>query len=185
MAEQRDRRPRRITPDYLERAALHYLERFSSSADNLRQVLRRKVWKAARESEVDEQQAAAWIEALVERLQRSGLLDDRAYAEARVASLRRAGESARGIRGKLAAKRVAVEAVEAALAADDPQNDDMAAAIALARRRRLGPWCPAGERAARRDRDMAALARKGFSLAICRAVIAAEDEEAAELLLEG
>ena len=46
--------------------------------------------------------------------------------------------------------------------------------MALARRRRLGPWRSGPERAARRDRDLAALARAGFDLQTARAVIDAE-----------
>jgi len=183
MPEHIRKRPRRITPEYLERAALHYLERHASSAENLRRVLGRRLWKATRDGgEVDEAAAAGWIDALVVRLQRAGLLDDRTYAEGRVASLRRSGDSARGIRLKLGAKGVDRDTVETVLAADEPGNDDRAAAVAYARRRHLGPWRAPEEREARRERDMAALARRGFAPALCRAVIDAEDEAAAEAL---
>lgn len=189
MQEKRRKRPRRITPQYLERAALHHLERYATSSENLRRVLTRKVWKAARLAEegsaVDEEEAAAWIEAVVEKLQRAGALDDRAYAEGRVVSLRRQGESARGIAMKLGAKGVPRETVEAALELDEPENDDVAAAVAYARRRRLGPWRKPAEREERHDRDMAALARKGYRLELCRRVIEAPDVFAAEELARG
>lgn len=189
MQEKRRKRPRRITPEYLERAALHHLERYASSSENLRRVLARRVWKAARLAEddnaVDEQQAAAWIDAVVEKLQRSGLLDDRAYAQGRVVSLRRQGESARGIAMKLGAKGVPRETIETALELDEPENDDVAAAVAYARRRRLGPWRKSDEREERRDRDMAALARKGYRLELCRRVIEACDIAAAEDIARG
>ena len=189
MQEKRRKRPRRITPQYLERAALHHLERYATSSENLRRVLTRKVWKAARLAEegsaVDEEEAAAWIEAVVEKLQRAGALNDRAYAEGRVVSLRRQGESARGIAMKLGAKGVPREAVEAALELDEPENDDVAAAVAYARRRRLGPWRKPDEREERHDRDMAALARKGYRLDLCRRVIEAQDVFAAEELARG
>lgn len=189
MQEKRRKRPRRITPQYLERAALHHLERYATSSENLRRVLTRKVWKAARLAEegsaVDEEAAAAWIEAVVEKLQRAGALNDRAYAEGRVVSLRRQGESARGIAMKLGAKGVPRETVEAALELDEPENDDAAAAVAYARRRRLGPWRRPDEREERHDRDMAALARKGYRLELCRRVIEAQDVFAAEELARG
>lgn len=189
MQEKRRKRPRRITPQYLERAALHHLERYATSSENLRRVLTRKVWKAARLAEegsaVDEEEAAAWIEAVVEKLQRAGALNDRAYAEGRVVSLRRQGESARGIAMKLGAKGVPRETVAAALELDEPENDDVAAAVAYARRRRLGPWRKPDEREDRHDRDMAALARKGYRLDLCRRVIEAQDAFAAEELARG
>ena len=173
----RRRKPRQITPDYLEKAALFYLERYASSSQNLKAVLRRKVWRAARETEVDQDAADGWIDAVVAKLLHAGLLDDRAYAEMRVLSLRRQGESARAIRMKLAAKGVDADTIARALDQADDENDDLAAAIAYARRRRLGPFRASAQRQERRDKDMAALARKGFGLAICRAVIDASDED--------
>jgi regulatory protein len=171
------RRPRRITPEYLEKAALFYLERYASSSENVKAVLRRKVWRAARETEVDEAAAQGWIDEVVAKLRRTGFLDDAAYARMRVLSLRRHGESARSIRMKLAAKGLDADTIEPALAQDEDENDDIAAAIVFARRRRRGPFRIAGEREDRRDRDLAAMARKGFGLATCRAVIDAEDED--------
>jgi regulatory protein len=173
----RRRRPRQITPEYLEKAALFYLERYASSSANLKAVLMRKVWRAERESEVDREAAEGWIEAVVAKFESAGLLDDRAYAEMRVMSLRRQGESARSIRQKLAAKGVDGDTIDCALDQDEDENDDLVAAIAYARRRRLGPFHTGGERAARREKDLAALARKGFGLDTCRAVIDAHDED--------
>ena len=141
--------------------------------------------KARARAGAREEEAAAWIEAVVEKLQRAGALNDRAYAEGRVVSLRRQGESARGIAMKLGAKGVPREAVEAALELDEPENDDVAAAVAYARRRRLGPWRKPDEREERHDRDMAALARKGYRLDLCRRVIEAQDAFAAEELARG
>ena len=40
--------PRKVSEAYLQRAAMSYLERYASSAENLRRVLRRKVDKRCR-----------------------------------------------------------------------------------------------------------------------------------------
>jgi regulatory protein len=77
-----------IGPDLLERWALHYLGRYASSAENLRRVLTRRVRRRAPDAVPA---AAALIEALVVRYRESGLLDDAAYAAARVQSLHRRG----------------------------------------------------------------------------------------------
>ena len=99
----------------------------------------------------------------------SGLVDDRRYAEARTASLRRRGGSARLIVAKLAAKGVEREVAAAALAGDT-DADERAAAKALARRRRLGPY-RTRDRAVHRDKDLAALVRAGFNYGLARSVI--------------
>ncbi|QFU14904.1 regulatory protein RecX [Microvirga thermotolerans] len=167
------RPPRKVTPAYLQRAALAYLERYASSAENLRRVLRRKVEKRCRLRGEDPAEFLEAIDAVVEGSVRSGLVDDVRYAEARVASLRRRGGSARAIRAKLTLKGVDRETIAAALEgeAGDPDADpEEEAARALARRRRLGPFRP-GERAPHRDRDLAVLARAGFSYPVARRVV--------------
>ena len=98
----------------------------------------------------------------------SGLVDDRRFAEARAQSLRRKGRSARAVAAGLAAKGVGRELV-AQIVIVDPQIE-LETARAAAKRKRLGPWSR-GDRAERRQKDIAALARAGFSLAIARAVV--------------
>jgi regulatory protein len=56
---------------------------------------------------------------------------------------------------------------------------DLAAAKALARRRRLGPWRATG-RAEHRDRDLAVLGRAGFPYAIARRVVDAPSPDEIE-----
>lgn len=174
--ERTERRPPRpVTEAYLERAALSYLERFASSAENLRRVLRRKVETRCRLRGEEAEPFLALVDPVVARTVSSGLVDDRRYAEARVASFRRRGASTRGIKAKLAAKGVGRGTVDVALAEED--GDERSAAIALARRRKIGPYRP-GERAAFRQKDMAVLARAGFPFDIAREVIEGEVDPA-------
>ena len=150
-------------------AALAYLERFASSADNLRRVLTRKVERRCRLREEEPEPFLPLVDDVVRLIVASGLVDDRRYAEARTASLRRRGGSARLIVAKLAAKGVEREVAAAALAGDT-DADERAAAKALARRRRLGPY-RTRDRTAHRDKDLAALVRAGFNYGLARSVI--------------
>ncbi len=166
----------------LETAAFFYLQRYSSSAERLRRVLRRRVARAVMigQADLDAETAAGWIEAIIDRLRRAGVLDDARHAETRAVSLRRRGDSQALIARRLRAEGVDGDIIRAtldALAGDAPGADpDLSAAMALARRRGLGPYrADPGERAARRDRDLAALARKGFPARVARAVIDAPD----------
>ncbi len=172
--------PARVTARSLENAALHYLERFSSSSAHLRQVLMRRVQRSARAHGTDPAEGAALIDALIARYQQAGLLDDARYAAQQASSLRRRGASGRGIRGRLAQKGVARDLVETAIAALEHEEGtgDLAAACAFIRRRRLGPYRPEASRAAFRQKDLAALARAGFPLDLARRVLDAPDPEA-------
>lgn len=182
-AAQRARVPRRPTPKSLENAAAFYLQRFPASTARLRRVLRRRVERAARvHDDIDRAEAEGWIETILERFRRVGWLDDARHAETKAGALFRRGESARAIRARLAAEGVDRAFVNEALdrlADESPGPDpDLAAAANLARRRRLGPYRDSAEaRAAHRDRDLAALARKGFSAGVARRVLEAEDPE--------
>jgi regulatory protein len=181
------RAPRRVTPDYLEKAALHYLERFASSSANLKRVLMRKVARSARAHGTDPVEGERLVDALVARYLGAGLLDDKAYAAQQAASLRRRGASRFGIRGKLAVKGVGTDLIDETLERLDAEagEGELAAACALVRRRRLGPYRPPGARAAHHQKDLAALARAGFGLDVARRVLAARDGEALEALARG
>jgi regulatory protein len=144
-------------------------------------VLKRRVHRRCPEAAPA---AVALIDALVARYRESGLLDDAAYAAARVQSLHRRGESMRAMRARLTAKGVpagdVTDAVSGLLAAaPDP---DLTAACVFARRRRLGPF---RRTAADHARELGAFARAGFSRRVAEAVLACPDLAAVEALARG
>lgn len=176
---------KRVTPQYLENSALHYLERFASSTANLRGVLMRKVQRSAQAYGDDPEEGAGWVDALIERYVRANLLNDDTYAQMRTESLHRRGASTRAIAQKLAAKGINRDGADKALETlreDVGPNVDLTAALALAKRRRLGVYRLPEARAAHRDKDMAALGRAGFGYDVARRVVDAEDP--ADLLEE-
>ena len=173
--------PAPIDAALIERWALAYLERFSSSAENLRRVLLRRARRRSTPDTADD--ARPFIDALVTRYRDSGLVDDVAYAAGRARSRLRRGQSLRTVRAALAAKGVAAADAAAALGSlgEETAALDLAAACAFARRRRLGPY-RAG--AAERQRELAAFARAGFTRHTAEAVLACADADAAEALLQ-
>ncbi|WP_107681031.1 regulatory protein RecX [Methylobacterium radiotolerans] len=173
-----------MSPAWLERAALHYLERYSASAEMLRRTLARRVQKRARARGEDPERFADLVTATVARAVSAGLVDDARFADTRLATLRRRGTSSRGVSAKLAAKGVPRDVVEAAMLAErdalpvgEADAVEEQAAQAYAKRRRLGPYRRPDQRAAHRDRDLAALARAGFAYGLARRVVDRETEE--------
>lgn len=183
------RRAPAIDDSALERSALSYLERFAASSGQLRRVLLRRIRRAEMLGidQADADAARRHMETLVARLLASGILDDRRFAEAQAQSLQRRGTSRRRIRQHLAAKGLGRDFVEDAVEAIEPEGEtsELAAACVLARRRRLGPYRTAGTRKDFRQKDLAALARAGFSLDVARRVLAARGPEALERLMRG
>ena len=166
----RPKPPKRMTKAAIEAAALAYLARFATSSANLRRVLQRKVGLSAAYHGDEAAPLLAEIELLVARFTQKRILDDGLYAEMQRATLRRRGGSARAIGARLAAKGVPSETIAEALAGGDDAGADHAAAVRLARRRRLGPFRQAN-RAEYRQRDLAALGRAGFDYQTAVAVI--------------
>jgi len=176
------RPPKPATPERLHKAALHYLERYSSSTENLRRVLGRRIERSARLHGTDRNEAATWVDGIVEKLTALGLLDDDRYAEGRALSLHRRGASLRKISGMLRQKGLDDGRIETALNAlkEELPTPDLAAAIRLARQRRLGPWRDPARRGERRDRDLAALARAGFAYDLAQKIVDADNPERLE-----
>ncbi len=175
----RRRAPRKATAKHLENVALGYLARFQATARSLERVLQRRVLASARHHGTDAAQGRALVADLIARYRRSGLLDDAAFARARALSLHARGISTRSITARLAEKGVPRPEIDAALralgestGADTPP--DLEAAKRTARRRRLGPWRGEDQREARREKDLAALARAGFSYSVAKTVIDGE-----------
>lgn len=178
-------RPVRPIPDAasLRAAALHYLARFAASSHALRRVLRNKVYRAAQQnSDLDPGQIARLheeIDRIVADCLSRRYLDDAVFAAQQIRRARAGGKSIRFATAKLAQQGFASEQIAAAGAAvaaetaTDAAEADLDAALRLARRRKLGPFGGREADRARTRRDVAILARAGFSPSIIRRVLRA------------
>lgn len=148
-------------PERVRRWALGYLGRYASSRSNLVRVLRRRASRAGHRLD------ATSLTGLLDDLTRLGLLDDRGFAARRAGSMQTAGRSAVSLTASLLRKGVGRADIDRALTG----YDELAAAVAFARRRRLGPY-----RVGEPDRygEVTTMRRAGFSAAVTRRVVAAE-----------
>lgn len=175
------RRKQRVNPRSIERWAVRHLDRYSSSASNLRSVLLRRVRRVEQAQEESFPEAGEWIDATVAALVSRGYLDDRKYALALATQMRERGNSARRIESQLTAKGVPRAVARNVIDDVSGTGGEIAAAVRYARRRRLGPYRLDPEvRGERRERDLAALGRSGFAYEIAARIIAAKDAEALE-----
>ncbi|WP_425228256.1 RecX family transcriptional regulator [Sphingomonas sp.] len=163
------REPRRppppLDPAALERLALRYVERFATTRGKLADYLRRKVRERGWADE-----AAADADALAQRMAALGYVDDRAWAEAKAEALGRRGLGARRVGEALRAARV--EEDDRAAVADDVAGRTIEAALAFARRKRLGPWARGEVDRPAREKQLAAMLRAGHPLDLARRVLA-------------
>jgi regulatory protein len=172
------------TPASLHEAALAYLSRYAASEARLVRVLDRHCERWARRSGGEEAAAALpglrlTVREVAARLVAAGAIDDIAFASSRARTLARSGRSRRAIAAHLAAHGVGNDVSRNALP-EDPEAE-LTAALALTRRRRIGPFRQSdGPGDFRRELGM--LARAGFSHDVAtRALSTAPD--IAEVLL--
>jgi regulatory protein len=162
----RSRRPAPpLDPPALERLALRYVERFATTRGKLVDYLRRKVRERGWDGDVPPEPAT-----VAERFAALGYIDDRGYAEAKATALGRRGLGARRVGDALLQARVGEEdraALEPEIAARAVD-----AALAFARRKRLGPWSRDELDRVQRNKQLAAMLRAGHSLDLARRVLA-------------
>ena len=188
----------------LNDAALAHLARYATTQAGLLRVLDRRIDRWARAQETTDLHAAdpdttaqtatrarAAARAITARLAAQGLSDDAAFAASRARSLTRAGRSRQAIAAHLAARGIERNAAADAMPAHE--DAELAAALACAKRRRIGPFRRAKPDApgfdqtpldpAARNRELATLARAGFPRAIAQRALACPPDEAEALLI--
>ncbi len=172
-----DRTPKPLTTAALNDMALRYVARFATSAAKLEAYLLRKIRERGWEGD-----GHAPVSALVERFVAAGYVDDEVYARSKTGSLLRRGYGKRRIDQTLGAAGIAVEVREAVAAGE---GDLRRAALALARKRRFGPFGKAKQDRALSEKQLAAMLRAGHRLDMARELVNSSSIEAAELWAAG
>lgn len=153
--------------------ALRYVARFATSAAKLEAYLVRKLRERGWAGEGD-----APVRALVERFVDAGYVDDEAYARSKTGSLLRRGYGKRRIDSALGAAGIGEAHREAARPGHSAQRQ---AALACARKRRLGPYgAPPADRAAR-EKQIGAMLRAGHPLDMAHELVNSPSVDAAEI----
>ena len=169
----------------LREAALAHLARYAATRAGLVRVLDRRVDRWAREmvAEPDAVRAAkAVVRDVVARLSELGAVDDTAFAASRARSLTRAGKSRMAVAAHLAARGVAADTVRAVLPAEG--ETELAAALAWAKRRRIGPFRTTEVDAEGHKKELGVLARAGFAREVALRALDYGPEEAEALVIE-
>lgn len=168
----RKRAPKPLDSAKLEELALGYVARFATSAAKLDGYLRRKLRERGWAGE-----GAPPVAGLVEKCVAHGYVDDEAFARARTGSLLRRGYGKRRIAQALGAAGIGEEVragVEPGIMAQ------RRAALALAVKRRLGPFGDGPADRAAREKQIAAMLRAGHPLDSARELVNAPSIAAAE-----
>lgn len=118
------------------------------------------------------------MDALADRMAELRYVDDRAFAEARVASMTRRGLGARRVRDAL--RQAGVGEEKTSEFHDTLEEGAEGAALAFARRKRIGPFATVPVERDRREKQIAAMVRAGHAPALARRIVGlpASDDDA-------
>jgi len=166
------RAPKPLDKARLEEMALAYVARFATSRAKLEAYLLRKLRERGWAGEGDPPVAA-----LAQRFVEAGYVDDAAFARIKSGSLLRRGYGQRRVSEALGAAGIG-EDIRAEVRAGEGARRQ--AALTMARKRRLGPFGPASEDRAVREKQIAAMLRAGHGLDSARELVNAASVEAAE-----
>ncbi len=188
--------PRKISSKYLRNAGLHYLKRYTSSSENFRRVLMRKINRSCKfHTEQDMEECIKLLGEIVSEFEERGYLNDELYTYGMVVSLRRGGKSRRSIEAKLKQKGLTSDIINENLNKYEEEfgeeiNIELISAVRHARKKRLGcfstksaiPEQSTEEHAKARQKQLASLARAGFSYDIASQALQMNEEEASQLI---
>lgn len=150
----------------LERFALAYVGRFATTRAKLAAYLRRKLAERGWEGESEPP-----VDAIVARCAEAGYVDDRGFAASRAAAYARRGYGERRLAERLRADGIAPADAEPARRAAADQA--WAAALAFARRRRIGPFAKSEPDQDDRRKALAAMLRAGHAMDVARRIVRA------------
>ena len=161
----------------LEKAAYYYLKRYSSSSENLKRILLKRVFRAQKVQPVDWDVTNDWIEEIIRKLKTIGIIDDRDFADRKAIIFNNQGNSKLMIRKKLENKGVEKKLIDESIKnlEENIIDPDLTAAIRFLERRKMGPYRHPNNRSEYRDRDLRSMARAGFAYSVAKQVLEAEN----------
>ena len=164
---------KRLTEQRLLNITLFYLSRYESSTEKVRAMLKRRLKRMEMRGEEVPSEAFKWIESVLKKVQEYSYLNDTRYAENQVRNLATQGRSERFICAKMAMAGIKPETVRGLLDAMESTEEDRARCFV--RKKKLGPYRPESVRDQYREKDMATLARAGFSYDVVQTVLQSDD----------
>ena len=152
--------------------------------------MRQKLTRYEHPTPPNERELSEWVQAAETFCIRVGLLDDQALSNALARSYHRRGNSIRTVKAKLRRKGFDAETIQAAIEQfldqfdGRPDDADLIAALRYLRKRRFGPFHNGELDWALRRKQMAALARRQLSFAVCQRAMNMPLDEAQTVLYE-
>ena len=162
----------------IQNFAYSYLEKYSSSKQQLRTYLFKKLIKK-KQNLTSKKEIFNLIDIVIANLVDQKLLSDKYYSDAKSKAFLRRGYSINKIRYSLIKKGIQKEYIDASISKIKAQeaDPDFFSAIKICKRRRIGPIRDENNRVLFFKKDMSILARSGFAYELSKKVLEITKEE--------
>ena len=179
------RSPKKITFQNLEKFAFKYIERFSTSENQLRIILKRKIIKSSYFFKIKVEDHIDYIDLIIEKFKKIGLIDDKKYSESRALNLVKRGFSKKKILFNLKQKGISSETIEIALNNLKKFffNYELASALIYAKKKKIiGSEMNLEKSFKNNQKKLMKMASAGFSYSISKKIIELNNEKEIESL---
>lgn len=171
----------------LTNKAFHYLARYASTSSRLETILRKFAQRKL--DRADPALLDQIIREVTEVCVRLGYIDDEAFIKSQFRQGLRSGFSQRRILLKLTQRGISHDLAEAVMddqtsRAVDQGDCELAAALIYARKKSIGPYSRAEHHPEDNQRQLARLARNGFTFDVAKKVMALPSADVADELLD-
>ena len=174
----------------LRNSAMSYLARYEVSIHQFENTLKRKLSNF--QHDLSETESIKFIDLIKKEMISAKFIDDKRFAEIKVRSMRRQGNSQRLIYAKLKEKGLSNDVIQSAIDIVDEGHEDaeMIAALKFIKKKNIGIYYKNEKindetnEYTLREKWFGTLSRKGFTLEVIRKVINIKDIENADLILE-
>ena len=166
------------TIDDVRNFAYSYLEKYSSSKQQLRIYLFKKIIKI-KQKKSSKKELFNLIDSIISSLVNQKLLSDKYYSDAKSKAFLKRGYSLNKIRYNLIKKGINEKYIKDSISKikENETDPDFFSAIKICKRRRIGPCREEGNRSLFYKKDISILARSGFSYEISKNVLKIPKEE--------
>ena len=163
--------PKIPTKARLRNIALYYLERFETSEDNLRAVLRRRIDKYAFfDKEYNPEQAYLWADEIVKECANNNFVNDERFSEFKINAYLRAGKPKKYIEQKLKQKGINEKTINTFF--EENEYSEFDTALIFAQKKKIGPYRQTEEkRLEYKQKDLGTLVRAGFNFDVAKEVL--------------
>ena len=166
------------TINELRKFAYSYLEKYSSSKQQLRTYLFKKFLKKNQKI-TNKKELFNLIDVIISTLVDQKVISDKYYSDTKTKAFLRRGYSLNKIRYTLIKKGIDKKYIQASISKikENESNPDFFSAIKICKRRRIGPCREESNRPLFYKKDISILARSGFSYEISKKVLEIPKEE--------